>query len=458
MNFSPSGIPSMGIASRMAKLRKALRTSGLLAACFALVLTPVLSARATPNYNVVPYYNPICNCCIMVGEVMHQIFWGTGLWTTPDDFQNEFYIRDMFQDRFEPAMQQMTDSFRAIILTNALMIGAFIDGQAELNALASVQKLNAQTIKDYQVSDQICRFGTLSRSLALSDDKSRTVQMGLMSQILNRQLMKDNMNSGDAGEDGTTLGRSADKKGRWKQYKQKFCDPRDSNRSLGSSTAAEKCETTSDTQLNRDIDLTRTLDAPKSLEINFDEASPTLTKDEENIMALGENIYAHDLSLNLGRSDLLRIKQNGSDDQIRKLVDFRSLVAKRSVAANSFAAYAGMKAAGGASSKTYLENVAKELGLSSATDMKALIGDNPSYYTQMDFLAKRLYQTPQFYANLYDSPNNVGRQQAAIKGISLMQDRDIYESLQRSEMLLSTLMEVYVLKQQDSYFAKGMKH
>ncbi len=457
MKFSPSGIPSVGVTSKFAKLKKALRTSVLRGAIFLVILTPALSAKATPNYNVTPYYNPICNCCILVGEVMHEIFWGTGLWTTPDDFQNEFYIRDMFQNRFEPALQQAADSLRDIIITNALMIGAFIDGQAELSSLASVQKLNAQTMKDYQLSDQICRFGTLSRSLALSDDKSRTVQMGLMAQILNRQLLKDNMNSGDAGADATTLGRSADKKGRWKQYKEKFCDAMDSNGSLSASAAAEKCTATSDAQLNRDIDMTRTLDVPKSLNINFDSAA-SLTKDEENIIALGENLYAHDLPLNLGRSDIMGIKQNGNDEQIRKLIDFRSLVAKRSVAANSFAAFAGMKAEGGASSKAYLESVAKELGLGSAADMKALIGDNPSYYTQMDFLAKRLYQTPQFYANLYDSPNNVGRQQAAIKAISLMQDRDIYESLQRSEMLLSTLMEVYVLRQQDSYFAKGQKY
>jgi hypothetical protein len=452
-----SRLSSMGIASGV---KAVLQKTVLLGASTAL-LTMSFSNRSSANYNVMPYYNPICKCCVSPGTVMNEIFTGTGLWTSQDDFQNDFYVSDLFDKKVEPALQEMTDNYRNAIVAYPMMIGAFIDGQATLNSLSSLQKLNARAMNSHQVSDQICRFGTLTRSLALSEDKSRTVQIGLMEQIQARQLMKDNMNAGDASGDGTTIGRSADKIGRWKQFQEKFCDASDLNRSLDGSVtagAAEKCNATSDVQQNRDIDLTRTLQVPKSLELNFATGAATLTKDEENIIALGENLYAHDLSVNLGRSDIAGLKQNAKDEQIRKLFDFRSLVAKRSVAANSYAAQAGMKAEGGSESKKYMESLAKELGLSTSEDLKALLGENPSYYTQMDFLAKRLYQTPKFYANLYDSPNNVGRQQTAMKAISLMQDRDIFESLQRSEMLLSTLMEIYVLKEQDRYFGKGIKN
>lgn len=54
-------------------------------------------------------------------------------------------------------------------------------------------------------------------------------------------------------------------------------------------------------------------------------------------------------------------------------------------------------------------------------------------------------------------PTNVERQQTALKAIELMQDRDIYESMQRYEMLLSTLLELQVQRQQDDYFNKGTK-
>ena len=104
-----------------------------------------------------------------------------------------------------------------------------------------------------------------------------------------------------------------------------------------------------------------------------------------------------------------------------------------------------------------MQNVIKGLGLTDTTEINNLIGENPSYDTQMEILTKRLYQDPKFYVNLYDTPANVKRQKTAMKAVSLMQDRDMYESLQRSEMLMSVLLEMKLLKAQDRYFGKGQQ-
>jgi hypothetical protein len=56
-----------------------------------------------------------------------------------------------------------------------------------------------------------------------------------------------------------------------------------------------------------------------------------------------------------------------------------------------------------------------------------------------------------------ESNPNVARQQTAMEAIALMQDRDIYESLRRSEMVLSTLLEMYVSREQDSFKDRGAK-
>jgi hypothetical protein len=181
------------------------------------------------------------------------------------------------------------------------------------------------------------------------------------------------------------------------------------------------------------------------------------TVDEENVMALANNLYAHDLALNVGNSDFKSMASaSNANEGIKDLQDFRSAVAKRSVAENSFAAIAAMKAAGTGGSTPYLKSVLAELGISAA-DADKLIGTNPSYYAQMDILGRKLYQTPAFYANLMDSPDNVARQSAALKSISLMQQRDIYESMQRSEMLLSTLLEMYIVQEQDKMTNEGVK-
>ena len=63
-------------------------------------------------------------------------FHGTGLWTSQDDFQNDFYVSDLFDKKVEPALQEMTDNYRNTIVAYPMMIGTFIDGQATLNSLS----------------------------------------------------------------------------------------------------------------------------------------------------------------------------------------------------------------------------------------------------------------------------------------------------------------------------------
>lgn len=442
-------------------LRKVM---GFLGVATALVVPGTSYSSSTADYNIMPYNNDFCAppCCVLPGQVMHEMFFGTGLTPYPDGFHKRFYIDNLFTDKLEPALKDMSDEFRNMAIYSAVAIGAFLDGQTAEFAQATLQKVNAETMTSYQVSDQICRFGTLSRSLVNSDSKSRAVQLGLMEAIQNRQTLKQNMGSGYAAEEGTTIGRSSDKQGRLKQLQKKFCDNPDLNDAFNGTMSSGSgltvmCQVTADAQLNRDIDMTRTLAVPNTLEIDFPTSAATLSKDEENVMALGNYLYGHDLGMNLGKSDLASLATSAKDGQIKKLMDFRSIVAKRSVAANSFAKLAALKAQGGAGTKTYLEAVAKELGLTATKDIDAVVGPAPSYYAQMEFLTKKLYQSPNFYANLYDSPINVERQQTAMKAIELMQDRDIYESMQRYEMLLSTLLELQVQRQQDDYFNKGTK-
>ncbi len=74
-------------------------------------------------------------------------------------------------------------------------------------------------------------------------------------------------------------------------------------------------------------------------------------------------------------------------------------------------------------------------------EIDRVLGERPSYYAQMEVLTKKIYQTPEFYTNLYDKPANVERIGASIDAITLMNQRDRYESLLRQEMLTSLLVE-----------------
>lgn len=424
--------------------------------CALLILkvAPIVGEAEAGAYSSPPYATAICTCtmplcCVDPQSILREALTGTGNWTGRN--LQDYYTDDLYP-KIEQAYKEAADAARDAVISYAYFVGKMMDGQDLNSAMTTLQKQNTRAMQNYAVSGGLCRFGTMSRSLAQSEDRVQLTQLALMRQAQQRELIRANTNSGSAEGDGSSLGLVADKKGRYEVYRKKFCDKLDANMSL---TKPNVCDTTSDTQVNSDIDFARTIENPMKLNIDFSNTSGSRpTADEENVIALMENLYAHNLMFNMGKSDFEAIKKN---DEVKtaSLFDFRALTAKRSVAENSFAVIAALKSAGGDESATYIKEVMKELGISDSDERDRLITDNPSYYTQMEVLTRKLYQSPRFYANLMESPENVARQQSSIKAISLMQDRDIYESLRRSEMLLSTLMEIYVLREQDALGSKG---
>src|SRR5690606_4894496 len=107
-----------------------------------------------------------------------------------------------------------------------------------------------------------------------------------------------------------------------------------------------------------------------------------------------------------------------------------------------------MRASGDEGSAPYTKALIKELGITSTDEIDKFLGEKPSYFAQMEVLTKKIYQNPTFYTELYDKPVNVERKGAAIEAISLMQDRDLYNSLLRSEAVLSVLLETMLIKEQ----------
>ncbi|MFP4098408.1 MAG: hypothetical protein ACLFU1_06450 [Alphaproteobacteria bacterium] len=51
-----------------------------------------------------------------------------------------------------------------------------------------------------------------------------------------------------------------------------------------------------------------------------------------------------------------------------------------------------------------------------------------------------MYESPRFFARLYDTPANIQRKSVAMKAIELMLDRALFESELRQEMLLSVML------------------
>ncbi|MCF8495687.1 MAG: hypothetical protein K9G62_03360 [Alphaproteobacteria bacterium] len=336
------------------------------------------------------------------------------------------WLMDFMKEHIIRAMMMMTEQLSAVGMQQVFIFGTFLDAKQQMETHRLFRQLQAQAHKDYHPSEDFCQFGTNARSLAHSDQKGRIAAQGLNAWLIKRQ-------AGNVSLAGA-LGRDTDRVARWKAFAGKYCDPSDNNGFLYKACSGGN---------NRDIDFTRLIDHPRTLHTSVSDSG----EDAQDVKALAANLYGHDVPARILSPAIL------SNREYQHLyLALRAVMAKRSVALNSFSALVGMKTEGttdvgeqGKQTRNFLGAILAELGVPN-NEVYEFIGENPSYYAQLEILAKRIYQNPTFYADLYDKPSNVERKAAALKAIELMVDRAIYESQIRREMMASVLLSAQLHK------------
>lgn len=372
-----------------------------------------------------------------------------------DEFNQhrDWLVNDFATNQVIPALQRFTEQMSAVAMQQTMAIGMFLDAKHQLETQRLFQELQAQAHKDYQPSTTFCAFGTNVRSLAHSESVSRYNALAQSQRQMARHLGKVNM----AGAANAAV----DKLARWEQFTNIYCDPNDNNFIVGAANTglSSICNVpigTSSTnpindyprnRVNIDIDYTRAIENVRTLDIA--RAQDIGSEHEIDIQALGNNLYGHNILFrDISRANILE------GDKPKLYLSLRSIAAKRSVAENSFNSIVGLKSMGnpagyfdpGRNTNTYsyLAAVLKELGIPDAEILDYTVDGGSwvdfSYYAQLEILAKKIYQNPDFYANLYDKPANVKRIGTALKAIDLMLDRAIYESQLRQEMAMSVLL------------------
>lgn len=356
--------------------------------------------------------------------------------TTQDfnDYRSDFFLDEYWYDTVMPGFQKMTDQITSTAFKQVEILGMFFDADLQLEAQRRLQKGQAQAHKDYIPSENICKFGTMSRSLLASEARSKMTQLALAKRSQDRQLGKGFM--------AAARGPEFDKKSRFDQFRRVYCNENDNGGHMDLICPG----TGGNGRSNLDINYTATIDSKLTLNMEIEDGEiTTAQQDEEDVLALQNNLYAHDVFSRITPIKLTRAANQGL------YLDIRSIVAKRSVAENSYNAIAGMKAMGTGSSYDYLVELMLELGMNEdeIPYYLASLGERPSYYAQMEVLTKKIYQDPAFIVNLIDKPANVARQEAIMESFELMQQRDIYNSLTRSEMLMAVLLEMETMKHRE---------
>jgi flagellar motility protein MotE (MotC chaperone) len=347
-----------------------------------------------------------------------------------------WFVTNFFLETIAPAMALMTSQLTTTGMQQVQIIGSFFDAKHQLETQRLFQIMRAKAHKDYHPSEGLCEIGTNVRSLGASERRATLSHVVLANRMMDRQLL-----SGDGISSG---GSEKDRRSRLDTFINKFCNKTDHAGGLLKlcKDSAPKAD-----QVNMDIDYTNALDNKLTLKLNFsNDSDEAPSVDEENIFALSANLFANEVLPTIPNHLLVRNGEPTSN--VKYLLDLRAIAAKRSVAQNSFAAITSLKTEGDSEAAPFLKAILAEAGIA-PEDIENRLGENPSYYAQMEVMTKDLYQNPTFYSNLYDKPVNIERKGTALLALELMQDRDIYKSLLRSEAILATLIEVMIQKEHD---------
>ena len=371
----------------------------------------------------------------LIATDMRPSFAAGGVTLSIDTPGQADYLKKSLDENWMPTFPEMADQFSSVMIHQIFGIGAIIDAKHQLETQRLLGQLRAEAHKNYAASDQMCRYGTNVKSLASTEELARSNKR-ILSQLLQQRLT---LRAGTGGE----RGRYFDQRNRFEQFRNMYCDPDENNGTMRSADIPNTsvCLTAAGgPRVGNDIDFTRLIDTRLTLDINF--TDPTLTNDEQDVIALARNLYSHDLMDYKADNVLAR---DGNESSI---METRSMHALRSVAHNSFSDIVGMKASGSGSVGPFMGRIIQELGVPAA-EINQFLGEKPSYFAQMEVLTKKMYQNPVFYTNLFTKPENLKRTGVALQALQIMHDRDRFEASLRREMLLSTILEMRLREAQE---------
>ena len=369
-------------------------------------------------------------------------------WTTKlffgktDGPAEESIMGAITKKRLLPAMQLMTTELTTMAIQQVKVIGTFFDAKNQLETQSLFQEMTARAHKDYRPDAQLCEFGTMTSSLSSSNRNT-----GLTTAVISKRIIERQVGAKDTIANKVI---ESDQNNRLVNFIKTYCNKSDNQKNLN--LLCQKGNPDIE-MINKDINYTSTIDSAGTLDLDFSGTSASPTNDEKAVFSLSNNLFAHSLFQFISANKFVR--DDGTPDfhaSGQTYLNARSLMAKRSVATNSFAAITALKTKGDPGSQPFIYALLKEMGGDEMTaeEIRRQIGEQPSYDEQMKTITETLYQRPEFYSDLYDTPANVLRKNVALQAATLMQKRELYKSYLRSEMTLAVMLETLLMKEQDA--------
>ncbi len=356
-----------------------------------------------------------------------------------DEHYFDVIVGDIWLERILIDLYKMTAQLSSTAMDQVLIIGTFFDAKHQLETQRLFQTLTAEAHADYHPSEGLCEIGTNVRSLSSSARAGDVISYTIAKRSVERQGLSRNT--------ATWEGATSDELSRLGQFVNVYCNPNDNMQNLNDlPNWIGVCRNRNKQNYNRDINYSETVG--RHLTIGIDNSLGASNPDEQSVFALSSYLFANDAMPPVS-APLLVTREIPNQNAAQVYLDARALVAKRSVAVNSFANIAALKANGQPEATPFLYSIMEEIGVTADPGIiTQYLGANPSYHAQMEMLTKKMHQNPDYYTELYDKPANVLRKDVATQATELMQKRDIFRSLLRSEAVLSVILETSLITEQ----------
>ncbi|MBI1326504.1 MAG: hypothetical protein GC136_02570 [Alphaproteobacteria bacterium] len=307
------------------------------------------------------------------------------------------------------------------------------DAQATVEATDDAADESAEVAEMHTPEPEEAKQVVAAEAAAESVVESREHYAGLAQILYERQVAMNNSRFKSQG----FLPRA-------QYFLRNYCNANVYPSAQGQGFFAQTCGNVLEDRVDRDIKASFILGTP-TLDVSYksDDAGalPELSDDENDVLNFLQNV----LSFQPPTYEDVRASSSGAlnPSQLSKLLKYMKFNTLHSFARNSWANIVAFHAKG---TKTVEELGIPELLQDYGIDMAQYteyLGEKPSYYAQLEFASRVLYQDPEFYAGL-GTPNlrSLEARRAMIKALRLQVDREIFRSMQRTEGMLVVLNEL----------------
>jgi hypothetical protein len=320
-------------------------------------------------------------------------------------------LSDLWQNRWLPAMMDMTRQLSAVQVDQTRTLGTMADAEQIEEAITLKQKTQVAAFRRYQPNETVCKVYSMMRP---NTDCATLVPggggCGMNKSYRQARAMtgayakEDELHRGNFVGTPAATGTATDQLSRWEEYIQFFCDP---------ARGDQGCGTTAGTLPGRHVDLAGLLWGDKQ---TIDMAQPT----ERRVVAAVQRYL-----ISPSTPDPVPPTAVSASDGQAELLHRRTMDARYNTIFNVVSQMVSERASG-----SYIDVSAIRLAAGLTPGDTTLPAEGASYRELMEALTRDRFHNPEYIVRMVNSPEEVVREQGAINALKMQQMNDMYKRLE----------------------------